>query len=103
MTHAEFVAAHRQGRVQVDRAAAARFISQRLLLPLFLLPILGLAVALALAGYLLPGTGLFIAAIAFRFLVRASGRGFVLSRALHDAQFYEQARAAGLIQSRDSS
>lgn len=105
MTHAEFVAAYRAGRlrVQVDRAAAARFVSQRMLLPFFLLPVLGLAVALALTGYLWTGIGLFAAAIGFRSVVRASGRGFVLSRALQDARFYEQALAAGLIQSLDSS
>ena len=103
MTHAQFVAAHRQGRVHVERAAAARFMSQRMLLPFFLLPVLGLAVALALTGYLYTGVILFIACIAFRFLVRASGGGFVLARSLEDPAFYEKARAAGLIQSLDSS
>ena len=105
MTHAEFVAAYREGRlsVQIDRDKAARFVSQRMLLPLFLLPVLGLAVALALAGWMVTGVALFVGAIGFRFIVRASGRGFVLSRSLQDPQFYEQALAAGLIQSRDSS
>jgi hypothetical protein len=99
MTHGEFVAAYREGRlnVQVDRDKAARFLSQRMLLPLFLLPVLGLAVALALAGYLWIGVGLFAAAIGFRFAVRASGRGFVLRRSLEDPDFYRQAVAAGLI------
>jgi hypothetical protein len=105
MTHVEFVAAYREGRltVQIDRDKAARFVSQRMLLPFFLLPVLGLAVALALTGYVWAGIGLFAAAIGFRFVVRASGRGFVLSRALQDPRFYEQALAAGLIQSLDSS
>jgi hypothetical protein len=104
MTHAQFVAAHREGRlrVQIDRDAAARFVSQRMLLPLFLLPVLGLAVALALTGYFYTGVLLFIACIGFRFLVRRSGRGFVLSRALEDPQFYAQARGAGLIKGLDS-
>jgi hypothetical protein len=74
-----------------------------MLLPFFLLPLLGLAVALALTGYVFTGISLFVAAIGFRFLVRASGRSFVLSRSLQDPQFYAQARAAGVIQSRDSS
>ena len=105
MTHAEFVAAYRAGRlsVQIDRDKAARFVSQRMLLPLFLLPVLGLAVALALAGWMVTGIALFLGAIAFRYIVRASGRGFVLSRSLQDPQFYQQALAAGLIHSRDSS
>ena len=105
MTHAEFVAAYREGRlrVRIDADAAARFVSRRMLLPLFLLPVLGLAVALAITGFLWTGVGLFGGAIGFRFLVRRSGRGFVLSRALEDPRFYDQARAAGLIQSLDSS
>jgi hypothetical protein len=105
MTHAEFVAAYREGRlkVHVDRDKAARFLSQRMLLPLFVLPVLGLAVGLALTGHLYTGVGLFLACIGFRFVVRRSGRGFVLSRALQDAQFYQQALDAGLIQSLDSS
>ena len=105
MTHVEFVAAYREGRlrVQIDGDAAARFVSRRMLLPLFLLPVLGLAVALAITGFLWTGIGLFGAAMGFRYLVRRSGRGFVLSRALEDPQFYDQARAAGLIQSLDSS
>jgi hypothetical protein len=49
MTHAEFVAAYREGRVRVgiQRKTAARFVSARVLLPLVLLPVLGLGDALA--------------------------------------------------------
>lgn len=92
MTHEEFVAAHREGRIRVDvdRAAAARLVSGRLLLPFVLLPVLGLGVALALTGRLFTGAAVFIAALALRFLVRASSRGFVLNRSLQDAGFYEE-------------
>ena len=50
MTHSEFVAGYHEGRVRavIDREAAARFVSGRAVLPLVLLPILGLGVALAL-------------------------------------------------------
>jgi hypothetical protein len=92
MTHEEFLRGYRDGslRVRVDRAGAARLVSGRLMLPLLLLPVLGLAVAAALVGYLLAGTALFLAAIGFRLLVRASSQGFVLNRALQDAAFYDE-------------
>ena len=99
MTHEEFVRTYRAGRVRVsvDRAAAGRLVSARLLLPLVLLPVLGLAVALALAGYLALGIGLFIAALGVRFLVGTTSQGFVLSRALQDAAFYEEVIAKGIL------
>jgi predicted membrane-bound spermidine synthase len=99
MTHAEFVEAYRAGKlnVQVDKVAAARMVSARLMLPLVLLPILGLGVALALVGYLYAGGATFVAALALRHAVRRSASGFVLQRALKDEAFYAQARAAGLI------
>jgi hypothetical protein len=95
MTHEEFVRAYREGwlRVGVDARAAARIVSARLMLPFVLLPLLGLGVALALTGYLVPGIAVFAAALALRFLVRVSSRGFVLSRALQDRAFYEEAVA----------
>jgi len=94
MTHEEFVAAYREGRarVDVDRSAAARLMSDRLLLPFVLLPVLGLGVALALSGRLFAGASVFIAALALRLLVRTSSPGFVLNRALQDAGFYEEVK-----------
>lgn len=92
MTHEEFVRAYGEGTIQIgiDRAAAARHMSEGLLLPFVLLPLLGLGVALALVGYLLTGIAVFLAALAFRVLVRASSRGFVLSRSLQDPAFYDE-------------
>lgn len=99
MTHGEFVAAYRAGRIRVavDRAAAARFVAGRAMLPLVLLPFLGLGVALALVGYIVTGTIVFLAALLLRFLVRRSSDGFLLWRALQDAAFYEQVRAAHVL------
>lgn len=96
MTHEQFVAAYRAGRirVKVDRGAAARFVAGRALLPLVMLPFLGLGVALALVGYLFTGTIIFLAALLVRRLVRRSSDGFILWRALQDAEFYRQATAA---------
>jgi len=99
MSHEEFVAGYAAGslRVRVDRERAAKLVSARLLLPFVLLPVLGLAVALALTGYLVAGIGLFLATFALRHFIRASGQGFVLSRALQDPAFYEQVVVAGVL------
>jgi hypothetical protein len=99
MSHEEFVAAYQAGRirVQVDREAAARFVSGRAMLPLVLLPILGLGVALTLVGYLVSGALMFIAGLALRFLIKRSSHGFLVWRALRDAEFYRQVRTAGVL------
>jgi hypothetical protein len=99
MTHQEFVAAYQGGKltVHIDRKAAARFVSGRMMLPLFLLPVFGVAVAIALAGYFIAGALVFAAALAFRFAVRRTSSGFVLKRALEDPGFYEYALRAGLL------
>jgi len=99
VTHEEFVAAYRAGRVRVtiDRAAAARFVSGRAMLPLVMLPLLGFGVALALVGYIVTGAVIFVAALALRYLVKRSSDGFLLWRALRDSDFYEQVRAAQVL------
>ena len=104
MTHAEFVAAYREGRlrVKVDREAAARFVSGRAMLPLVLLPVLGLGVALAIVGYVIAGVSVFIAALVLRFLVKRSSDGFLLWRALRDAEFYRQVLAARVLTIEDT-
>ena len=99
MTHGEFVAAYGAGRlrVRINRDAAARFVSGRAMLPLVLLPILGLGVALALVGHLVAGVVVFIAALGLRFLVKRSSDGFLVWRALRDPDFYQQVLAAGVL------
>jgi hypothetical protein len=99
MTHAEFVAAYQAGRLQVkiDREAAARFVAGRAMLPLVLLPVMGLGVALAIVGYFIAGAAIFIAALLLRFLVRRSSDGFLVWRALQDANFYAQVIAAQVL------
>jgi hypothetical protein len=104
LSHGEFVAGYRAGRlrVSVDRRAAADFVSGRMLLPFVLLPVLGIAVALALALSLLAGAALFIAALAARQFVRATSQGFVLARALDSEPFYRDALAAGVLRVEES-
>jgi hypothetical protein len=99
MTHQEFIAAYQAGRLRVtiNRDAAARFVAGRAMLPLVLLPVMGLGVALALVGDFVTGAAIFIAALLLRFLVKRSSDGFLLWRALRDAEFYQQVRAAGVL------
>ena len=99
MTHEEFVAAYHAGRLRlkIDREAAARYVAGRAMLPLVLLPVLGLGVALALVGYIVTGTLVFLAALLVRFLVRRSSDGFLLWRALQDPEFYQQVVAAQVL------
>ena len=99
MTHQEFVTAYQAGRIRVsiDRDAAARFVSGRAMLPLVLLPLLGLGVALALVGYVIAGLAVFLAGLLVRYLVRRSSDGFLLWRALQDADFYRQVVAAQVL------
>jgi hypothetical protein len=99
MTHEEFVASYQAGRIRVriDRDAAVRFVSGRAMLPLVMLPVLGLAVALALVGYIVAGTIVFLAALVLRYLVRRSSDGFLLWRAMQDPEFYRQVVAAQVL------
>jgi predicted membrane-bound spermidine synthase len=84
MTHQGFIAAYQAGRLRVtiNRDAAARFVAGRAMLPLVLLPVMGLGLALALVGYFVTGAAIFIAALLLRFLVKRSSDGFLLWRAL---------------------
>ena len=99
MSHDEFVRRYAEGRVrvEVDRRAAARLMSERMLLPFVLLPLLGLGVALALTGYLISGCAVFLGALAFRFAVRASSSGFVLTHSLEDGDFYREVTTKGIL------
>jgi hypothetical protein len=99
MTHAEFVAAYVSGRVKVtvDPSAAARYLSARLLLPLFALPVLGAGVALALIGWI--WTGLAVMAIGFfgPRLIKRSAPNFVLTQAVQHEHVYREVTRAGIL------
>jgi hypothetical protein len=98
-SHDEFVQGYRAGRlrVHVDAKRAADFMSARLLLPLILLPVFGIAVGLAVLGLLLAGGAVLVAAIAVRALIRRSSRGFVIARALQRDDFYREALESGAL------
>ena len=99
MTHAEFVEAYREGeiRVDVEPRAAARFVSGRLLLPLVMLPVLGAGTALALSGWVWSGLAIIAGATLAPIVIKRSAAHFVLTQALDDQRFYEDAVAAELL------
>jgi hypothetical protein len=104
VTHSEFVERYRDAaiRVDIDRKAAARFMSARLLLPLVMLPVLGLGTALALSGWLWAGLAIIGAATLVPMLIKRSAPHFVMTQALEDAKFYEDAVAAKVFEVTDT-
>ena len=100
MTHAEFVAGYAAGavRVNIDPAAAARYVSTRLWLPLVRLPVLGVGVALALSGWLWSGFTLIGLGTIAPMLIRRSAPHFVLTQALDEERFYQDVVRSGLLE-----
>jgi hypothetical protein len=100
LTHSQFVTGYRNGLVTVkfDTRAAARLLSARLLLPLMILPVLGLGVGLALMGWL--WTGLFIIALGISVprLIKRSAPHFLLTQVLDDPRLYDEVCQSGVMQ-----
>ena len=100
MSHAEFVELHRAGsiHVHVDAAAAAKYLSRRLLLPLVMLPVLGTGIALALVGWLWTGFAVIGLATIAPLLIKRSAPHFIVTQALQDQRFYDDALEARLFE-----
>ena len=99
MTHAEFVAAYQRGEIKVefDPRGAARFLSARLLLPLVMMPILGIGVAFALVGWFFTGLAIIALGIVAPQLIKRSAPHFLLQQALHDPAVYDELRQANVL------
>jgi hypothetical protein len=99
MTHTEFIHAYgaRRVRVEIDPAAAARYLSARLLLPLFMLPVLGCGVALALTGWIWSGLAVIAVGIIAPRMIKRSAPHFVLTQALQDDKIYQEVIAANIL------
>jgi len=99
LTHAEFRDAFNAGKisVQVDPAAAAKYLSARLLLPFVMLPVLGVGVALALSGWIWTGLAVLTIGIVAPRLIKRSAPHFVLTHALEDKGVYEEATRTNLL------
>ena len=99
MEHDEFVRAWREGRVRVaiDREAAARFVSARLLLPFVAIAVIGAGIALALIGHVWVGLAVGAAGILAPRAIKRGAGGFVLNQIGADAAFYADALRAGAL------
>jgi hypothetical protein len=99
LSHREFVAAFHNDAITVtfDARGAARFISARLLLPLFMMPVLGIGVALALTGWI--WTGLSVIALGIivpRLIIRGAPR-FLMHQMMDDESLYRDVLHAGIM------
>jgi hypothetical protein len=99
MTHAEFVAAWRAGRVAVtvDAAAAAAFLSARLLLPFLAIAVIGLGIGLVLWGWVWTGLGIGALGIVVPRLIKRSARHFLLTQIATDPDLFDASVEAGAI------
>ncbi len=100
LTHAEFVTAYAQGEIIVnfDPKAAAKFLSARLLLPLFMMPVLGIGVALALAGWVWTGLAVIALGIIVPRLIKRGAPHFLLQQSLSDAGLYQELLRNGVME-----
>lgn len=99
-SHAEFIAAYRDGSVTVnfDPKAAARFLSGRLLLPLFMMPVLGIGVALALTGWIWTGLLVIALGIIVPRLIKRGAPHFLMQQVLDDGNLYQELLRDGVMQ-----
>ena len=100
MTHTEFITAYRAGRITVtfEPKQSGRFLAGRLLLPLFMMPLLGLGVALALMGWIWTGLGVIAAGILVPRLIKRGAPNFLLTHMLADEKLYDEVMRAGIMQ-----
>lgn len=100
LDHAGFLAAYRSGSVVVnfDPKAAAAFLSARLLLPLFMLPVLGIGVALALTGWIWGGLIVIALGILVPRLIKRGAPHFLLQQIMNDPALYEELLRRGVME-----
>ena len=99
MDYREFIEAYHDGRIRVDidRKGAARFVSRRLLLPFFAMPVLGIGTALAILGWIWTGLAIVAVGTIVPMLIKAGAPNFVMAQSLADARFYSDAQRAGIM------
>ncbi|HVL59764.1 MAG TPA: hypothetical protein VM491_24995 [Burkholderiaceae bacterium] len=98
--HSQFVAAYRDAtlRVSIPPQAAAEFLSRRLLLPFFMMPLLGAGVGLALIGWFVTGLLVFLVGFVVPRLIKRNAAKILLFQALYDEGVYRDLLDAGLLQ-----
>jgi hypothetical protein len=99
MNHTEFVNAYgaRSIRIEIDPVSAARYLSARLLLPLVMMPVLGVGVALAMTGWIWSGLSIVGIGIIVPRLLKRSAPHFILTQALQEESFYQEVTSANIL------
>jgi hypothetical protein len=100
LSHRDFVNAFHDGAITVtfEPKGAARFISARLLLPLFMMPVLGIGVALALTGWIWTGLSVIALGIIVPRLIKRGAPRFLMQQMMDDAELYRDVMQAGIMQ-----
>jgi hypothetical protein len=87
-------------RVVVDPKLARRYVSQRLLLVVLVMPVIGIGIALALAGARWTGALLVAGGVLLHRLVMWQAPHILLHMASRDPKVYEHATQNGLLEVR---
>jgi hypothetical protein len=87
-------------RLVVDPKLARRWVSQRLLLMVLVMPIIGLGIALALMRHTWPGALLVAAGVLLNRVVMWQAPKILLHFALQDAKAYEAVTQGGVMEVR---
>jgi hypothetical protein len=99
MTHDNFIDAFHNGslRAEMPPQVAAAYLSRRLLLPFFVMPILGAGVALALIGWLVTGLLVFLVGFIVPRLIKRNAVHILVQQALSDEGVYADLLEAGVL------
>ena len=102
VAHEEFRAGLPVGRfrVVVDPKLARRYIAQRMMLLVVLMPLIGAGIALALTGRTWLGFALVAAGVALNRIVRWQAPKILLQMAVRDPAVYEFATQNGILEVR---
>jgi hypothetical protein len=100
MNHQEFVDAYRNGNLNVvmPQKTASQYLSRRLLLPFFMMPILGAGLGLALIGWLYTGILVFLVGFIAPRLIKRNAAAILMYQALQDPDAYEDLRKSGALE-----
>lgn len=99
MTHNEFLTHYRAGamRVDFDRTLAGKYLSARLMLPFFMLPVLGAGVALALIGWIWTGLTVIALGIIVPRLIKRGAPHFLMAQVLEDEIVFNELVHSGVL------
>lgn len=100
LSHRDFVNAFHDGAITItfDPKSTARFISARLLLPLFMMPVLGIGVALALSGWIWTGLAVIALGIIVPRIIKRGAPHFLMQQMMEDEGLYRDVMHAGIMQ-----